>query len=196
LLSASFLIIYPFAGELYPTQVRGIGIGVSSYVGGLGLIVIPFVTYLGKENLKLPLVIMGFVSMLGGITGLRLPETLHQRLPQTIEEGEEFGKEWTVNACLHCKTAESSTSQPSSYENLDVLHSNTASDVELEMNASSSTSGGRRSMRQRPKSIIDERTPLDGSRPSRPSMKRLVRQMSVMDTQKTEDGTMQLTHWI
>lgn len=46
LLSASFLIIYPFAGELYPTQVRGIGIGVSSYVGGLGLIVIPFVTYL------------------------------------------------------------------------------------------------------------------------------------------------------
>lgn len=139
---------------------------------------------------------MGFVSMLGGITGLRLPETLHQRLPQTIEEGEEFGKEWTVNACLHCKTAESSASQPTSYENLDVLHSNTASDVELEMNASSSSSGGRRSMRQRPKSIIDERTPLDGSRPSRPSMKRLVRQMSVMDTQRTEDGTMQLTHWI
>ncbi|XP_023298252.2 carcinine transporter [Lucilia cuprina] len=193
LLSASFLIIYPFAGELYPTQVRGIGIGVSSYVGGLGLIVIPFVTYLGKENLKLPLVIMGFVSMLGGITGLRLPETLHQRLPQTIEEGEEFGKDFTLNACLHCGTAEASASQPSSYENLDVLHSNTASDVELEMNASSSD---RRSMRQRPKSIIDERTPLDINRPSRPSMKRLVRQMSVMDTQRTEDGTMQLTHWI
>ncbi|KAM7351841.1 carcinine transporter isoform 3-T4 [Cochliomyia hominivorax] len=194
LLSASFLIIYPFAGELYPTQVRGIGIGVSSYVGGLGLIVIPFVTYLGKENLKLPLVIMGFVSMLGGITGLRLPETLHQRLPQTIEEGEEFGKEWTIRACLHCGPAETSASQPSSYENLDVLHSNTASDVELEMNASSTSA--RRSMRQRPKSIVNERTPLDGSRPLRPSMKRLVRQMSVMDTQRTEDGTMQLTHWI
>jgi len=53
LLSASFLIIYPFAGELYPTQVRGIGIGASSYIGGLGLIVIPFVTYLGKDNLNL-----------------------------------------------------------------------------------------------------------------------------------------------
>lgn len=52
LLSASFLIIYPFAGELYPTQVRGIGIGVSSYVGGLGLIVIPFVTYLVALNIR------------------------------------------------------------------------------------------------------------------------------------------------
>lgn len=46
LISASFLIIYPFAGELYPTQLRGIGIGTSAYIGGLGLIVIPFITYL------------------------------------------------------------------------------------------------------------------------------------------------------
>ncbi|XP_013114234.1 carcinine transporter [Stomoxys calcitrans] len=192
LLSASFLIIYPFAGELYPTQVRGIGIGVSSYVGGLGLIVIPFVTYLGKENLKLPLVIMGFMSMLGGLTGLRLPETLHHRLPQTIEEGEEFGKEWTMNDCCTCKPEVKASSQPASYENLDVLASNTGSEVELEMK-SSSASSSRRS--RRPKSIIDERTPLDVNRSSR-SMKRLVRQMSVMDTQRTHDGTMQLTHWI
>lgn len=45
-ISASFLIMYPFAGELYPTQLRGIGIGFSSYVAGLGLMIIPFVTYL------------------------------------------------------------------------------------------------------------------------------------------------------
>ena len=45
-ISASFLIIYPFAGELYPTQLRGIGIGMSAYIAGLGLIIIPFVTYL------------------------------------------------------------------------------------------------------------------------------------------------------
>ena len=45
-ISASFLIIYPFAGELYPTQMRGVGIGVSGYIAGLGLILIPFITYL------------------------------------------------------------------------------------------------------------------------------------------------------
>ncbi|XP_030383145.1 carcinine transporter [Scaptodrosophila lebanonensis] len=198
LLSASFLIIYPFAGELYPTQVRGIGIGASSYIGGLGLIAIPFVTYLGKENLKLPLVIMGFVSMLGGLTGLRLPETLHHRLPQTIEEGEEFGKNWTFKDCLHCRPEPDVASPPTSYENLDVLasSSNNASEVELELQTT-----GRRTRQQQ---LINERTPLDTNasdsvtgRPiHRPSMKRLVRQMSVMDTQRSHDGTMQLTHWI
>lgn len=45
-ISASFLIIYPFAGELYPTQLRGVAIGFSAYVSGLGLIIIPFITYL------------------------------------------------------------------------------------------------------------------------------------------------------
>ncbi|KAG9428980.1 carcinine transporter isoform X2 [Apis mellifera carnica] len=91
-ISASFLIIYPFAGELYPTQLRGVAIGFSAYISGLGLIIIPFVTYLGKENLVLPLVILGVVSVIGGLSGLRLPETLHHRLPQTVEEGELFGK--------------------------------------------------------------------------------------------------------
>ncbi|EDW75714.1 uncharacterized protein Dwil_GK15053 [Drosophila willistoni] len=197
LLSASFLIIYPFAGELYPTQVRGIGIGASSYIGGLGLIVIPFVTYLGKENLKLPLVIMGFVSMLGGMTGLRLPETLHHRLPQTVEEGEEFGKDWQLKDCCSCSKKPDVLSPPTSYENLDVLagSSNNASEVELELRDN-------RRLRQQT-SRTDERTPLDmpgasvSGRPShRPSMKRLVRQMSIMDTQRMHDGTMQLTHWI
>ncbi|XP_011496168.1 PREDICTED: organic cation transporter 1 [Ceratosolen solmsi marchali] len=102
-ISASFLIIYPFAGELYPTQLRGIAIGFSAYVSGLGLIIIPFITYLGKDNLILPLVIMGIVSVIGGVSGLRLPETLHQRLPQTIEEGELFGNEWISQDCFRFK---------------------------------------------------------------------------------------------
>lgn len=125
-ISASFLIIYPFAGELYPTQLRGVAIGFSAYISGLGLIIIPFVTYLvsdrkyclscagrifksicvisaqGKENLVLPLVILGVVSVIGGLSGLRLPETLHHRLPQTVEEGELFGKDWTCADCFRC----------------------------------------------------------------------------------------------
>lgn len=45
-ISASFMIIYPFSGELYPTQVRAVGIATSSYVGGIGIIIIPFLTYM------------------------------------------------------------------------------------------------------------------------------------------------------
>lgn len=52
--------------------------------------------------LILPLIIMGVISVLGGLTGLRLPETLHYRLPQTVEEGEEFGKDFSMKDCLRC----------------------------------------------------------------------------------------------
>lgn len=50
----------------------------------------------------LPLVILGVVSVIGGLSGLRLPETLHHRLPQTVEEGELFGKDWTCADCMRC----------------------------------------------------------------------------------------------
>ena len=120
-IAASFLILYPFAGELYPTEIRGIGIGFTAYLGGLGLVAIPFVNYLvnktpfyrkevanwkfqwqGSEWLVLPLVVMGFVSAIGGFVGLRLPETLFQKLPQTLEEGEEFGKDFGLKQCIQC----------------------------------------------------------------------------------------------
>lgn len=40
-----------------------------------------------------------------------------------------------------------------------------------------------------------ERTPLEIARQRRQSMRRLVRQTSTVDTQKTPDGVMQLTYW-
>lgn len=55
-ISASFLIIYPFAGELYPTEVRGLGIGLSAYIAGLGLIIIPFVNYLVRFKFCLKII--------------------------------------------------------------------------------------------------------------------------------------------
>lgn len=56
----------------------------------------------GTENLILPLIIMGVISVFGGMLGLRLPETLHHRLPQTLEDGEQFGKEFTMEDCCRC----------------------------------------------------------------------------------------------
>lgn len=49
-IAASFLILYPFAGELYPTEIRGVGIGFTAYLGGLGLVAIPFVNYLVNKT--------------------------------------------------------------------------------------------------------------------------------------------------
>ncbi|XP_031786854.1 carcinine transporter isoform X3 [Nasonia vitripennis] len=166
-ISASFLIIYPFAGELYPTQLRGIAIGFSAYISGLGLIIIPFVTYLGKDNLVLPLVIMGIISVIGGVSGLRLPETLHHRLPQTIEEGESFGKNWTCADC--CQFSPSSLPNKStSYQDFSF-----SDDIGLDK-------------------VQDA---LFGDKVKQKNLQRLVRQSSVMDTQRDSDGSLKMTYW-
>ncbi|XP_038222161.1 carcinine transporter isoform X2 [Zerene cesonia] len=167
-ISASFLIIYPYAGELYPTELRGVGIGTSAYIGGLGLIIIPFINYLGTSNLVLPLVLMGGVAVIGGLTALRLPETLHTSLPQTAEEGEEFGKDWTYKDCWSCGGPRIA-SEGDSYENLDQLELTQAPILE------------------------DEVTDLRPIR--RNSMKKLVRQASILETQRDVDGNLKMTYW-
>ena len=47
----------------------------------------------GTINRILPLVIMGSFSCLGGIAALFLPETLWRHLPNSLQEGESFGKQ-------------------------------------------------------------------------------------------------------
>jgi hypothetical protein len=47
----------------------------------------------------LPLVIMGTLSVMGGVTALFLPETLWTHLPNTLEEGEEFGSNFKICSC-------------------------------------------------------------------------------------------------
>ncbi|CAH0700542.1 unnamed protein product [Spodoptera exigua] len=167
-ISASFLLIYPYAGELYPTELRGVGIGTSAYIGGLGLIIIPFINYLGSSNLVLPLVVMGAVSVVGGLSALRLPETLHTSLPQTAEEGEEFGKDWTYADCLACGDQRKIT-DADSYENLDQLELTQAPLVE---------------------DVVPEIPEI-----RRSSMRKLVRQASIVETQRDIDGNIKMTYW-
>jgi len=53
--------------------------------------------------LVLPLMVMGALLTVGGMFSLLLPETLHQSLPNTIEDGEEFGKDWGWRNCFTCR---------------------------------------------------------------------------------------------
>ncbi|XP_068227579.1 beta-alanine transporter isoform X2 [Palaemon carinicauda] len=101
-ISASFVVLPLMASELYPTVVRGMGLSVSAVAGMIGPIVIPLINHLGSEMMVLPLIIMGILLNLGGLFSLMLPETLHQHLPQTLEEGEEFGKNLTMSDYCTC----------------------------------------------------------------------------------------------
>ena len=40
------MIIFQFGSELFPTEVRGVGIGLAAFLGSIGLTVIPFINYL------------------------------------------------------------------------------------------------------------------------------------------------------
>jgi hypothetical protein len=115
---------------------------------------------------------MGGVSVIGGIFGLRLPETLHHHIPQTLEEGEEFGKNWTCADYFRCVPLKPQHSPKSSYVSMKL-------DTTLELNDTSTF-----------KSTPNESTPLDvnqnHSRARRQTMRRLARQNSFMDTQKTK----------
>ena len=61
------------------------------------------VEFQGTETLMvLPLMIMGGLMVVGGFFALMLPETLHHHLPQTLQEGEEFGKHFGFRQWLMC----------------------------------------------------------------------------------------------
>ncbi|CAL4130642.1 unnamed protein product, partial [Meganyctiphanes norvegica] len=181
--SAAFLIIYPFAGEIYPTEIRGIGIGFSAYVGGIGLVVIPFVNYLGTENRELPLVIMGIISVIGGIAAFRLPETLQQKLPNTMEEGEEFGKDFAWKNCLICipekKANEDDDAESAPYEEIISLQ---------DLDSPCPTAG--------PSSApCGEASPLNRIQSKR---SRLTKQTSIMQSPVATDssGAIKMTFWV
>ncbi|XP_077865179.1 organic cation transporter protein-like [Saccoglossus kowalevskii] len=89
--TSAFGDIYIFSAEIFPTCVRNAGIGISSTMARIGTIASPFIMLLITHWRPLPFIIMGIISIVGGMFSLLLPETSKQKLPETLEEGELFG---------------------------------------------------------------------------------------------------------
>ncbi|CAO1305326.1 unnamed protein product [Diamesa hyperborea] len=89
----SFPTVYLYGGELFPTVIRNIGIGTASMVARVGSMIAPFVASgLAQKAHWLPPVIFGIVPIIGSVLVIFLPETRGFPLPETIEDGENFGK--------------------------------------------------------------------------------------------------------
>ncbi|XP_058813705.1 solute carrier family 22 member 21 [Topomyia yanbarensis] len=89
----TYFTLYLQSFELYPTSLRqtgtSFGIIIANVFGTLG----PYIVFLGTNyDLRLPFVVMGLMGCLGLVASLCLPETLYQKLPETMEEGRRFGK--------------------------------------------------------------------------------------------------------
>ena len=90
-ITSSYGTVYIFSAELFPTVVRNVGLGAASMSGRVGGILCPYINMLSDVWTPLPLIIYGALALSGGLLTLLLPETLGRKLPETIQDGENFG---------------------------------------------------------------------------------------------------------
>lgn len=76
--------------------VRNIGVGTASMVARIGSMVAPFVAGLSTTYHWLPPVIFGVTFLIAMCLLFFLPETNGAPLPETLEDGENFGKKKTL----------------------------------------------------------------------------------------------------
>ncbi|XP_024871018.1 solute carrier family 22 member 3-like [Temnothorax curvispinosus] len=91
-----------YAAELLPTPIRTQGVALIHIFGIVAHSVAPYVVDSAKVWDGLPMMIISVVSFAAATLVLFLPETLGRDLPQTLRQGEDFGKEqsfWTMPCC-------------------------------------------------------------------------------------------------
>ncbi|CAH1795062.1 unnamed protein product [Owenia fusiformis] len=82
-------VLFLYGSELYPTVIRNVAVGACAFWARVGSLIAPQILLLGDYYFtELPLIVYGSVAILGGFLTLLLPETLHSKLPDTIEEAE------------------------------------------------------------------------------------------------------------
>ncbi|XP_046454856.1 organic cation transporter protein-like [Daphnia pulex] len=120
----TFNIGLQYGAELIPTSVRAQGIAYVHIAGYVAAIVSPYIVDLARFSQFLPLTILGILALIGAIVGLMLPETLGAILPETIEDGENFGKDqsfWDFPCCQRQKEIEPDTVTASSGDSMPVV---------------------------------------------------------------------------
>ncbi|XP_029166157.1 carcinine transporter-like isoform X2 [Nylanderia fulva] len=95
-----------YAAELLPTPIRTQGVSLIHIFGIVAHSIAPYVVDSAKIWDGLPMMIISVVSLLAATLILFLPETLGRDLPQTLRQGEEFGKDQSFWALPCCKRSD------------------------------------------------------------------------------------------
>ncbi|KAH8389311.1 hypothetical protein KR215_000233 [Drosophila sulfurigaster] len=90
--SITFPNAYLWGGEMFPTVVRSNGMGLCSMLGRVGGLLAPLICDLAHIKLWITPLIFGIVSIIAVIATIFLPETRGHPLPETLEDGEAFGR--------------------------------------------------------------------------------------------------------
>ncbi|XP_064652632.1 organic cation transporter protein-like [Lineus longissimus] len=89
--SAAFCGGYLHSSEYYPTVIRSIGVGCASLFARVGGLLAPQIARLSTVWQPFPAIILGTIAITAGLCNFFLPETLNKKLPETLEDGENFG---------------------------------------------------------------------------------------------------------
>ncbi|KAK3098694.1 hypothetical protein FSP39_022115 [Pinctada imbricata] len=92
-ITGSFSTIFLYTPELYPTNLRNVGIGFSSAASRAGGMVSPFAATLAMYVAWGPGAVFGSMCFIVSFLCLYLPETRGHELPQTIEELKQWYKQ-------------------------------------------------------------------------------------------------------
>ncbi|XP_018565498.1 organic cation transporter protein [Anoplophora glabripennis] len=91
LIAGSFAIIYNYSAELFPTVIRNSAMGLGAMCARTSGALTPLITLLDSFDPKMPAIIFAVIALISGFFVMFLPETLHKSMPQTVQDGEEFG---------------------------------------------------------------------------------------------------------
>lgn len=108
LITMSMNVGQQYPVEVLPTVARAQGSGAIHTLGYLSAFLSPYIIYLSKVGFAVPFIILGLVSIAGGIVSALLPETLDQELPDTLLDGETAfsGQSCCYNPCSRSHKAE------------------------------------------------------------------------------------------
>ena len=91
--SGAFGLIFIYTSELFPTSVRGTGIGLCSLMARVGALATPFMGDLAEvTSEKVPYFLLGGFAIVSGLLCFLLPETLGSTLPENIDDIEVLEK--------------------------------------------------------------------------------------------------------
>lgn len=91
LIASSFAIVYNYSAELFPTVIRSFAMGLGAMCARTSGALTPLITLLDSFDPKMPAMIFAVIAIISGFFVMFLPETLNKSMPQTIEDGENFG---------------------------------------------------------------------------------------------------------
>ncbi|XP_046746608.1 organic cation transporter protein-like isoform X1 [Diprion similis] len=102
-MSISFPTVYLYSTEVFPTVVRNVGLGLASVSSRIGSMVAPFIATMDTVQPWLPPLLFGIGPLIAAVLCLFLPETMGCELPETIEDGEKFGKRFSGRKDSLCR---------------------------------------------------------------------------------------------